>query len=284
MPLLHIDKVGGRGDAPRGASPIRSAGVKLVAVIPTYNEAGTLGALIDGLVAHCPDACELHVLVVDDASPDGTADIAAAAARRWPGRVQLLSRPVKQGLALAYVAGFARALADGADYVLQMDADGSHDPAAVPSMLAALDRADVVIGSRYAAGDGRDSRDGYYRRTISRLANRTVVRFLSPLPTSDPTSGFRLWRRDALLRIDPMRQVRARAYGFQVEMAVLAARAGCRFAEVPIHFGDRRAGRSKMTPYVQLRTTCEIVVLPWLHRLTASQGVVPVRIESDRTR
>jgi dolichol-phosphate mannosyltransferase len=258
--------------------------VKLVAVIPTYNEAGTLGALIDGLVAHCPDACELHVLVVDDASPDGTADIAAAAARRWPGRVQLLSRPAKQGLALAYVAGFARALADGADYVLQMDADGSHDPAAVPSMLAALDRAEVVIGR-----GTRPAMDAI-------RATATTGGPSAASPTARSCASCRRCR-PAIRRaasasggatrccvIDPMRQVRARAYGFQVEMAVLAARAGCRFAEVPIHFGDRRAGRSKMTPYVQLRTTCEIVVLPWLHRLTASQGVVPVRIESDRTR
>ena len=196
MPLLHIDKVGGRS-ADVWASPGRGAGVKLVAVIPTYNEAGTLGALIDGLVAHCPDACELHVLVVDDASPDGTADVAAAAARRWPGRVQLLSRPAKQGLALAYVAGFARALADGADYVLQMDADGSRDPAAVPEHAR-----------RTRPGRRRDR--SHARPAMGAIrATATTGGPSAASPTArscascrrfrrDPTSGFRLWRRDAL--------------------------------------------------------------------------------------
>src|SRR5262249_50686901 len=140
-------------------------------------------------------------------------------------------------------------------------------------LLAAIADADVVIGSRYVPDHGRDFRDGYYRRTISRLANRLVVWLIPRLRTSDPTSGFRLWRRAALQGIDPTRRARARDYGFQVEMASPAATAGCRFAEVPIHFGDRRAGRSKMTLAVQLRTTAEILSLPWVHRGLAATSV-----------
>lgn len=233
--------------------------MKLVIVIPTYNEAGALGGLLEALFAQAIAGHETHVLVVDDASPDGTADLAAAAAARWPGRLTVLRRPAKRGLASAYVAGFEAALAQGADLVAQMDADGSHDPAALPRLHAALATADVVIGSRYAPGDSQDLRRGRYRRAASHFGNQLVVRLLTSLPISDPTSGFRLWRRGALERIDPARQVRSRDYGFQVEMAVLAARAGCRIAEIPIQFRDRVAGRSKMTLAVQLRTVREIL-------------------------
>jgi dolichol-phosphate mannosyltransferase len=256
--------------------------VKLVAVIPTYNEAGTLGALVDGLFAHCAAPYELHVLVVDDASPDGTAEVAAAAGLRWPGRVEIVRRPAKSGLTAAYVAGFVRALADGAEYVLQMDADGSHDPAVLPALLAAMVDADVVIGSRYVSGSARDSRGGHYRRTISRFANALVARLIPGLTISDPTSGYRLWRRAALLRVEPSEQVRSRAYGLQMEMTLLAASAGCRLVEVPINFGERQAGRSKMTPGVQLQTAYEIMRLSFAQRRAvplphrAATGVVSV--------
>ncbi len=240
--------------------------MKLVVVIPTYNEAGHLGALLESLFAlHLPDV-ELHALVVDDASPDGTAEIAAAAATRWPGRVDLVRRPAKQGLTSAYVAGFTRALASGADYVAQMDADGSHDPAELPRMLAVLGEADVVIGSRYAAGDSQDTRRGRYRRTASRIGGRLVGRVIAGLSTSDPTSGFRLWRAAALQRIDPARRLRSRDYGLQVELALLAAAGGCRSVDHPIHFAERRAGRSKMTLAVQVRTIGEIVRASLAHR------------------
>ena len=237
--------------------------MKLVAVIPTYNEAGHLGALLDALFAQPLGSCDLHVLVVDDASPDGTADVAIAAGRRWPGRVEVMRRTAKQGLGSAYVAGFSHVLNVGADLIAQMDADGSHEPGVLPRMLAAVSQADVVVGSRYTPGDSRDSRRGRYRRAISRLGNAAVVRLLPRLPISDPTSGFRMWRRAALLRIDPARRVRSRAYGFQVEMAFLASTCGCRIAEIPIDFRERRAGRSKMTLRVQLRTIREIAALPW---------------------
>jgi dolichol-phosphate mannosyltransferase len=240
--------------------------VKTVIIIPTYNEAANLAALLDRLLAQPVEAHELHALVVDDASPDGTAEVAEAAAGRWPGRVELLRRPAKTSLTDAYRAGFARALRGVADVIGQMDADGSHDPAVVPAMLDQLASADLVIGSRYCRGESRDSRDGYYRRIVSRIANQVIMRGILRVPITDPTSGFRLWRRTALQRIDPVRRMRARAYGIQAELAVLAEASGCRIAEVPIHFGTRRAGRSKMTPAVQLRTVAEIVSLPWVQR------------------
>ena len=258
--------------------------VKLVAVIPTYNEAGSLGGLIEALFAQRVAPCDLHVLVVDDASPDGTAEVAEAVGRRWPGRVDVLRRSAKRGLAAAYVAGFEHALQGGAAYVAQMDGDGSHDPRALPEMLAAIGGADLVVGSRYAPGDSRDFRQGYYRRIVSRLVNRAVVRVVPRLPISDPTSGFRLWRRAALVRVDPARRVRARAYGFQVEMAFLAATCGCRLAEIPIHFGERHSGRSKMTLGVQLRTVCEIGALTWVHRDTAVAPRVSPEAERQESR
>jgi dolichol-phosphate mannosyltransferase len=237
--------------------------VKAVIVIPTYNEAGNLGALLDRLLAQAAAPYELHALVVDDASPDGTADVAAAAGRRWPGRVAVLRRTAKTNLADAYRAGFAHVLAGDAEAIGQMDADGSHDPAVVPAMLERLAAADLVIGSRYAPGDGRDSRDGAYRRVVSRIANQVIMRSLFRIPITDPTSGFRLWRRAALQRIDPVRRIRARAYGIQAELALLAEASGCRVVEVPIHFTTRTTGHSKMTMAVQLRTAIEILSLPW---------------------
>ena len=239
--------------------------MKLVAVIPTYNEADHLGALLEQLFAQPLSPATLHVLVVDDGSPDGTAAIADAAARRWPGRIAVLRRAAKQGLASAYVAGIDRALQDGAELILQMDADGSHEPAALPRLLAAIADADLAIGSRYAAGDSRDFRDRYHG-AVSRWVNRAVGRCLPHLAVRDTTSGFRLWRRAALLRIDAGRAVRTRDYGFQVEMTVLAAAAGCRLVEVPIHFQERHAGTSKMTLPVQLHTAWEIAGVAWRQR------------------
>lgn len=258
----------------------RGARVKIVTVIPTYNEAGNVGALIDALLAQPFAGHSMEVLIVDDASPDGTADRAAAAGGRWPGRVEVLRRRRKDGLSAAYVAGFERALESGAGCIVQMDADGSHDPATIAPMIDALAAADVVIGSRYAPGNSLDSRAGWYRRAISRLGNRTIAQLLPLHGVSDPTSGFRAWRREALLQIDPRRRLRSHAYGLQVEMAFLAASQGCRIAEIPIHFCDRRTGRSKMTLAVQLQTIWEIASLA-IGR-GAATGARRQRVEASR--
>ncbi|MEO8603909.1 MAG: polyprenol monophosphomannose synthase [bacterium] len=218
----------------------------LVAVVPTYNEAGSVQQLIEALLPlRLPDV-EMRVLVVDDASSDGTAQLVEACAQRAPGRVELLRRDAKRGLGSAYVAGFSRALAGGADLIAQMDADLSHDPAALAAMTEAIRDADLVLASRYLPGGGVDTEWGWHRKLVSGLANGFVVPRLLSCPVTDATSGYRLWRRDALARIAPSISVRSNGYGFQVEMACLAHHLGCRIKEVPIYFRERTTGRSKM--------------------------------------
>ena len=187
---------------------------------------------------------DLRVLVVDDASPDGTGALAESLG------AEVIRRPARLGLGSAYVAGFARALAGGAELVCQMDADGSHDPAELPRMVAlARDGADLVLGSRYVPGGGVA---GWHpaRRAVSRagcLYARTVLR----LPVRDLTGGLKTWRAGALRAIEPS-TVRSRGYAFQVELTDRALRRGLRVVETPITFRERAAGRSKMTPRIAL--------------------------------
>jgi dolichol-phosphate mannosyltransferase len=230
----------------------------LVVVVPTLNEVGNLARLIDELRALRLTAVALRILIVDDASTDGTADLAAALARSAPDVIEVCHRRSKRGLGSSYLDGFARAVAAGADLVAQMDADLSHQPAVLPVMIEMIADADLVIGSRYVAAGGVDRQWPWYRKFLSWSANRVVVPALLSLPLTDATSGYRLWRRDALVRIAPSANVRASAYGFQVEMASLAHRAGCRIAEVPIYFRERDCGESKLTVRVGVRTAREI--------------------------
>jgi dolichol-phosphate mannosyltransferase len=212
-------------------------------ILPTYDEVATLAGVVAAAQAALA-AEDLHLLVVDDASPDGT----GALAERLGAEV--LHRPAKLGLGSAYVAGFARALAGGADLVCQLDADGSHDPAALPGMLAlARGGADLVLGSRYVPGGGIA---GWHpaRRAVSRAGcadARTVLR----VPVRDLTGGMKVWRADALRAIEPA-TVRSRGYAFQVELTYRALRGGLRVTETPIVFRDRGAGVSKMTPRIAL--------------------------------
>lgn len=223
-------------------------------VVPTYNEAENLPLLVAALVALEPP---LRVLVVDDASPDGTGILAARLSHDHPGRLEVLRRPAKQGLGVAYVAGFTRALALAADPIFQMDADLSHPPQLIPEMLARLrGGADVVVGSRYVAGGGVDRRWGAGRRLLSRTGN-LYARWVTGLRVRDATAGFKGWRRAALERVDPGR-VHAQGYLFQIEMAVACQRAGLRVVEVPIVFRERAAGRSKMTLRVALEAAWRI--------------------------
>jgi dolichol-phosphate mannosyltransferase len=212
-------------------------------VIPTYNEAENLPALIAAVRAEITAS----ILVVDDNSPDGTGRIADALAAAHPD-VHVLHRPGKAGLAAAYVAGFQRALSEGAEYVLEMDADFSHDPADLPRLLeAARAGADVVLGSRYVEGGGVDgwSLD---RQILSR-AGGLYARLVLASPIRDLTGGFKCFRAGALrqIRLDALA---ADGFAFQVETTFLAARAGLRIEELPIVFRERRAGRSKMSPAI----------------------------------
>lgn len=186
---------------------------------------------------------DLRMIVVDDSSPDGTADLAEAVAER-DGRVSVLRRGVKQGIGPAYLAGFARALADGADRVVEMDCDFSHDPASLPSLIAAADRADVVLGSRYVRGGGV-ARWGLARRMISR-GGCLYAQLILGVGIRDLTGGFKCFRSE-VLRALPLADVAAHGYGFQIEVTYRALLAGFEVTEVPIVFTERRRGVSKMS-------------------------------------
>jgi dolichol-phosphate mannosyltransferase len=209
-------------------------------VLPTYNEAENVEAFVEAARAKLPASAQ--VLIVDDNSPDGSGEIAERLAERHEN-VSVLHRPAKEGLGPAYVAGFRRALAAGAGLVLEMDADFSHDPAYLPRLLDAAQRADLVLGSRYVDGGGV-SDWGPLRRGISR-GGSAYARFVLGVGVQDLTGGFKCFRREVLERID-LDSIQARGYAFQVEMTYRAIRAGFKVVEVPIVFRDRRAGSSKM--------------------------------------
>jgi dolichol-phosphate mannosyltransferase len=225
-------------------------------VVPTYNEAENLPVLVAELLGLGLPG--LRVLVVDDGSPDGTGDVAdrLAAADQ---RVTVLHRRAKDGLGRAYVAGMTRALADGAEFVMQMDADLSHPTAAVPEMIGVLmsTGADVVIGSRYVTGGQIDTEWGAHRKLLSAWAN-FYVRAVLRLRIKDVTAGFKIWRRSALEAVD-LASLCSNGYSFQVEMHHRATRRDLVIVETPISFAERRAGTSKMS----LATQWESAVMPW---------------------
>jgi dolichol-phosphate mannosyltransferase len=213
-------------------------------VIPTYNEADGLDRLVRAAHAELQRATSGHrVLIVDDASPDGTGDIADRLSREID-EVEVLHRPGKAGLGQAYRAGFGIALSGGAQVIVQMDADFSHDPAYMPGMLEAVETADLVLGSRYVPGGGVTDW-GPARRALSRggcLYARLVLR----VPVRDMTGGFKVIRREVLEAID-LPTIGSQGYGFQIETTYRALTAGFRVREVPIVFSDRREGSSKMS-------------------------------------
>jgi dolichol-phosphate mannosyltransferase len=218
---------------------------RTLVVVPTYDERGSLPRMLAGLAA-LPVAVD--VLVVDDGSPDGTGDVADAIAADDPS-VHVLHRPRKAGLGPAYRAGLAWGLERGYDRLVSMDADGSHDPAALPRLLAAADGADLVIGSRYVAG-GRVERWPLPRRALSAGGN-LYARAVTGLPVRDGTSGYRVTRREVLETIDVAGLV-SDGYAFQLEVAWRAWRAGFHLVEVPIVFVERRSGASKLSRAVVL--------------------------------
>jgi dolichol-phosphate mannosyltransferase len=232
-------------------------------ILPTYDEAATLAEVVAGARAALTGEA-LRVLVVDDASPDGT----GALAERLGAAV--LHRPAKLGLGSAYVAGFARALAADAELVCQMDADGSHDPAALPRMVArARAGAELVLGSRYVAG-GAVVGWPPARRAVSR-AGCVYARALLRVPVRDLTSGFKVWRAGALRAIEPG-TVRSQGYAFQVELTHRALRRGLRVHETPIVFRERGAGRSKMTPRIALEAAWLVPALRSSSRRRVPKG------------
>jgi len=210
-------------------------------VLPTYEEAANVERLVAAARAKLPASAQ--VLIVDDDSPDGTGRIAARLAEE-EAAVHFMHRPVKEGLGPAYIAGFRRALGEGAGLVLEMDADFSHEPSYLPRLVDAAERADVVLGSRYVPGGGvRDW--GSVRQAISR-GGSTYSRLVLGLNVRDLTGGFKCFRREVLEAID-LDAVRSRGYAFQVEMTYRAIQLGFRVVEVPIVFADRQEGSSKMS-------------------------------------
>lgn len=236
-------------------------------VLPTYQEAVNLPVIVAALFdLPLP---RLHVIVVDDNSPDGTGDIAEKLADQYGrDRLAVVHRAGKEGLGRAYVDGMSRALAAGAEFVVQMDSDLSHRPEYLPQMLGTLLSADaeVVIGSRYIAGASVGSDWPWHRRSLSAFAN-AYVRFLLRLRIRDVTAGYKLWRASALDAIG-LQSVRSTGYSFQVEMNYRADRQGLKVMELPIHFADRAGGESKMSLRVQL----ESAAMPFKLRRDLREG------------
>jgi len=227
-------------------------------VLPTYNEAENVEAIVRASLPHLASTGREHrVLVVDDGSPDGTGQIADRLAAEIEN-VEVLHRPRKEGIGPAYLAGFAHAMAAGADLLLEMDADFSHDPAALPILIEATERVDLVLGSRYVPGGGVTDW-GVGRRLISR-GGSLYARLLLGVEVHDLTGGFKCFRREVLERLE-LGAVGTDGYGFQIEMTYRAIRAGFRVEEVPILFRDRRVGASKMSARIALEAFLKVPFL-----------------------
>jgi dolichol-phosphate mannosyltransferase len=230
--------------------------MKTIVVLPTYNEAENIRAIAGAVLGLPVEGLEL--LIVDDNSPDGTGELADQLHSANPERVQVIHRAGKLGLGTAYVEGFSRAFGEGADYVVQMDADFSHSPDYVPRFLDKIADQDLIVGSRYAPGGRLDKSWSLGRYLLSWWANSVYVRLILGLRVHDATAGFKIFRADALKQINPSR-VRSNGYVFQVEMAYLAEQEGLRILEWPIYFEDRRIGRSKMSLSVKFEAAWRVL-------------------------
>lgn len=234
----------------------------VVVVVPTYNERPNLPTLVAGVLAHGP---HYRLVIVDDNSPDGTGQLADELAAANPGRIDVLHRPGKGGLGPAYVAGFAHALALHPDLIAQMDADLSHDPAALATLVAAAADYDLVIGSRYVPGGGTRGWP-LWRQNLSRTGGR-YARTVLGAPVNDLTGGFKVWRAPLLAKIDPA-ALRSDGYAFTIEATWRALQQGASVQEVPILFTDRVAGASKLSR----RIVAEAALLVWKLRWEAQRG------------
>ena len=223
--------------------------MRVVAVIPTYHEKENATAMAEAALANLP--ADGGVLFVDDNSPDGTGAILDAIAAKEP-RVSVLHREKKEGLGRAYVAGFAKALEMGAERVVEMDCDFSHDPADIKRMLEAVENADVVVGSRYVKG-GKCVGWPFKRWLISRCGG-IFIRMVLGVPVKDPTGGFKCFRRSALEALGDFSCIKSFGYSFQMEMNFRMSRMGLKIVEIPITFAERRAGKSKISGSIAAET------------------------------
>ena len=251
-------------------TPQSPSGGGVLVVIPTYDERDNLPTVVRRLHAAVPDA---HVLVVDDASPDGTGDVADELAAGDP-RIKVLHRTAKEGLGPAYLAGFDRGLADGYAVLVEMDADGSHAPEQLPTLLERLADADVVLGSRWV--DGGAVVDWPRRRELLSRGGNAYARLLLGVPVRDATGGFRAYRREVLESID-LSGVASAGYCFQVDLVWRAWRAGFRVAEVPIRFVERVHGESKMSRAVVAEALWRVTVWGFTNRRKRSSTPTAAR-------
>ena len=238
--------------------------LRTIVVIPTYNEAENLALLVAAILSlELPD---LGILVVDDDSPDGTGRLADELAARHPGVVKVLHRHENHGFGPSYIDGFRYALQLGTEYIVQMDADFSHQPRYLPALLAAIQgEADLVIGSRYVPGGSVAAEWHFLRRGVSRFANQIYVRLLLGLPVRDATGGFRAYKRGALSELG-LDEIRSNGYSFQVETAFRCHCLGYRIGEVPIHFPERERGSSKMNWRIALEAAWRVLQFRWRYR------------------
>jgi dolichol-phosphate mannosyltransferase len=245
---------------------------KVMVVIPTYNEADNLPAMAGELLAL--GVPRLEILIVDANSPDGTGQVADELVACYPQEVHVLHRVGKLGLGTAYIQGFGYALEQGADFVVQMDADFSHSPRYIPEFLRVIGDYDVVVGSRYVAGGQLDERWGWSRYLLSWWANSVYTRLILGIKVKDATAGFKCWKRTTLQGIG-LERVRSNGYVFQIEMAYLTEKLGYHVLELPIYFEDRRIGRSKMDIPIKLEAALRTWQIRYRHRSATR------RIESE---
>lgn len=228
--------------------------MSIAIVIPTYNEIENLPILAKRLFELPLD--DLHLLIIDDNSPDGTGKLADELAAADPAHIQVLHRTGKLGLGTAYITGFTALLKTSVEYIVQMDADFSHPPEKIVEMLNAVQSADAVIGSRYVPGGSLDVDWPFWRKALSGFGN-FYARTILGSSIKDFTGGFRLWKREVLASM-PLDRIRSNGYVFQVEMAYVASRLGFRFAEIPIYFAERKFGQSKMNFSIQIEAALRV--------------------------
>ncbi len=238
--------------------------MKTTIIIPTYNEAENLPKLVPELLQQPVE--DLHLLIVDDLSPDGTGAVAEQLAAKYPTQIEVLHRDGPRGLGRAYIYGFDHVLnsTDPPDYIGQMDCDFSHPPDKLPEFVAKMAGCDLVVGSRYIPGGAVDRNWPWWRKRLSRFGN-WYARTILGLPLSDVTGAYRLWRREFLARI-PYQQVVSNGYVFLIEIAHLANKFGARFGQVPIYFADRQWGQSKMNFTVQIEAALRVWQVKWRYR------------------
>lgn len=236
---------------------------KVMVVLPTYNEKENLPLIVEAIFNL--DIVGLEILVVDDNSPDGTGQLADSLRAKYDEKLYVLHRSQKGGLGPAYIAGFKKAIELGAEIIIQMDADFSHQPKYLPELIEKLQVHDLVVGSRFAPGGSVDSNWSIYRKLLSWWANRIYTPLILNIPVNDATAGFKAWRTETLIGMD-IDRVQSNGYVFQVEMSYVAHKLGYKIAEVPIHFPDRQVGTSKMDSSVALEAAIRVWDLLFRYR------------------